>query len=197
MLKGSDGTAGLWEDSLEMGEDLRGGSVFLGELGWQTVLTECGADLALAEAEAFPDAQPGPVAEMAWAVADGSEDTFGEGLLEEPPQGAGGQSEASDFVGRPDAEGAATARSCPAVAAKEASSADGLSVGTGVVKAVEKAMSDESADTLAVGTGGVFEAFGKGVVMVVIEVKRWFVVHWSSSAPLPLWRKGEGRGSGV
>ena len=64
------------------------------------------ADAALAELEAFPDALPGPLAERSRRGATGLGDTAGDGPLEERA-GLGGQAEASDFVGEPDAESAA------------------------------------------------------------------------------------------
>ena len=74
---------------------------------------------ALALVEPFPDAQQGPLTQLAVAGADGREDAAGDGALEEPPQSAGGQAEPSDFVGEPDAESPPATAPCLAVAAKD------------------------------------------------------------------------------
>ena len=125
MLEGGDRAVGVGEGGLEMGEDLRG-RLARGvrrrpgrQLGRRAASAQGGADLALCPVEAFPDALPGPVAELAIEGADGGEDAAGDGELEEPPQSAGGQAEPSDFVGEPDAEGPPATGACVAVAAKD------------------------------------------------------------------------------
>ena len=123
-----------------------------GSVGRRAASEECGADVALAVVEPLPDALPGPVAQMAVGGADGGEDAVGDGVLEEAPQTGGGQAEASDFVGDPDAEGPPAAGPCVAVAAKDPPGAEGLSLGAAVVKTVQKAVLNESADDLAVRT---------------------------------------------
>jgi len=152
MLEGSDGTGGIGEGGLEMGEDLRHGSA-AGPLGRSAPRQECRADVALAQDKAFPDALPGAIAEMASSGVDGSADASDGGTLQELPQRGGGQAETSDFIGKPDAEGAPAAAACLAVAAKEASGAARLSLGSGVVIAVEKAVPHQIADGVAMGTG--------------------------------------------
>jgi len=77
--------------------------------------------------EAFPDALPGPVTQMAVGGADGREDAAGGGAFQEPPQTAGGQAEPSDLVGDPDAEGSPATATCIAVAAEDPPGAHGLS----------------------------------------------------------------------
>ena len=91
MLEGGDGTVGVGEGGLEMGEDLGRRPVcgLVGDgrqFGRRAACRQCRADLALAQVEAFPDALPGAVAEMAVGGADGSEDAAGDGVLKEPPQ---------------------------------------------------------------------------------------------------------------
>ena len=110
----------------------RAGSPAAGQrLGRRAASAQCGADLALAQVEPFPDALPGPVAELAVDGAAGGDDAAGDGELEEPPQSAGGQAEPSDLVGEPDAEGPSATGTCMAVAAKDPPGADGLSLGAG------------------------------------------------------------------
>ena len=135
------------------------------------------ADLALAQVEAFPDALPGPVAEMAVGGADGGEDAAGDGALEEPPQSAGGQAEPSDFVGEPDAEGPPATGPCIAVAAKDPPGADAFSPGVALVKAVQKAVANQRADDLAVRTGRLLEPFGNRVPFLVAAVKPSLLTH--------------------
>ena len=130
MLEGGDRTVAVGEGGLEVGKDLGRRSVFRRQLGWRAAVDECGADLALAVAEPLPDAQPGPVAQMAGAAANGGEDAVGDGALQEAPQGGGGQAEASDFVGQPDGEGSPAAGTCLAVAAKDAAGSEGFAVGS-------------------------------------------------------------------
>jgi hypothetical protein len=76
----------------------------------------------------LPDALPGAVAH-AVDGANGGEDAVNGGALEELPQRGGGQAEASDLVGEPDAERPPAAGSRPAVAAKDPPGADGFALG--------------------------------------------------------------------
>src|SRR5882724_9097442 len=119
MLEGGDRAWDVGEGGLEMGEDLRCRSIGR-PFGGRAARGQCGADLALAQVEAFPDAQPGPVAQLAAGGADGIDDAVGDGAFEELPQSAGGQAEASNFVGDPDAESPAATGTCVAIAAKDA-----------------------------------------------------------------------------
>ena len=80
-MEGGDGTGGVGEGGLEMGENLGRGLVFGRQFGRRAAPEERGAELALGVVEPFPDAQPGPVAEMAAAVAEGGEDLRGEDTL--------------------------------------------------------------------------------------------------------------------
>jgi hypothetical protein len=181
-LEGGDRTVGIGEGGLEMGEDLRRGSV--GGLRWQRGQqlgrrapgTQSGADFALALVEPFPDALPGPVAPLAVDGADGSEDAVGDGTLEEPPQSAGGQAEPSDFVGEPDAESASATAPCLAVAAKDPPRTQRLLL-VALVKSVQKAVPNECADNLAVGTGRLLEPFGHRVPFLGSAVKPSFLAH--------------------
>lgn len=197
MLKSGDGAVGIGEGSLEMGEHLGRGSVFVGGLWRRAASGQCGADVALGMAEAFPDAQQGPLVEMALEAAEGGTDAVGDDLLEESPESAGGQAEASDLVGEEDAEGLAAAGACIAIAAKDAAGAAGPPLGMAFVKTVEKAMANEVADGFAVGARGQFELFGEGVPFVVVAVKPRLVAHAASSEKRRLYRNGEARGSGV
>jgi hypothetical protein len=182
LLEGGDGTGDVGEGGLEMGEDLRRGSVLRRQLRRRTSSEECRADLALAVAEAFPDAQQGPVTPLPGEGAEGGEDAVGDGVLEKAPQTVGGQAEASDFVGEPDAERPAAARPSLAVAAKNTSGAESLSVGIAVVKAVPSAVPNQSADHLAVRTGGQLEPFGNRVPFLGVAVKPGRLAHEASSA---------------
>ena len=140
MLEGGDGTVGVGEGGLEMGEDLRRGSVcgFGRQLGRRAARRQCRADLALAVVEPFPDALPGPVAAAGSRQRGWRRDAAGDGVLEEPPQAAGGQAEPSDLVGDPDAEGPPAAGPCMAVAAKDPPGAEGFALGIAVVESVQK-----------------------------------------------------------
>ena len=182
LLEGGDGTVGIGEGGLEMGEDLGRGSVFRGQLGGRAAPEECGADGALAEVESLPDAQQGPVAEMAVEAANGGEDAAGNGALEEAPESAGGEAEASDFVGGPDAERVPAAGTCIAVATKDPLGTERFLLGVAVVKSVEKAVPNESADNLAVRTRGQLEPFGNRVPFVGVAEKPSLVAHVASSA---------------
>jgi hypothetical protein len=175
--EGGDRTGAVGEGGLEMGEDVRLGSVFRRQFGRRAAPEECGADRALAVAELLPDALQGSVAQMAVAVANGGEDADGNGASEEAPQAGGGQAEAADCVGEPDGEGPPSAGPCLAVAAKDPPGAERLSVGFAVVKSVQKAVLNESADNLAVRARGQLEALGNGVPLLGVAVKPGLLVH--------------------
>ena len=88
ILEGGDGTVGVWEGGLQMGEDVCGCAVravcrqFGGQLGRRAACGECRADFTLAKAEAFPDALQGAVTEVAVGSADRGEEAAGGGNLE-------------------------------------------------------------------------------------------------------------------
>ena len=73
--------------------------------------------------------------------------------------GPGSQAEASNFVGKPDAECPPTTATGIAVAAKDPPGPQRLSLGTALVIAVQKAVPNQRADHLAVRAGGPLEAF--------------------------------------
>lgn len=177
LLEGGDRTGGVGEGGLEMGEDLGRRSVFRGQFGRRAAPEEGGADVALAMAEASPDAQQGPVAQRAVDGADGSADAVGDGALEEAPQTAGGQAEPSDLVGEPDAEGPPATATCLAVAAKDPPRADRFSLRAALVKSAEKAVSNQRADNLAVRTGRLLEPFGDRVPFLRAAVKPSLLAH--------------------
>ena len=148
------------------------------QFGRRAAAAEGRADLALAVVEAFPDALPGPVAAAGQSAARLA--------ARMPPATAcwrnchrarGGQAEASDFVGEPDAEGAPAAGSCVAVAAKDPPGAEGLSLGAALVKAVQEAVANQRADDLAVRTGRQLEPFGNGVPFLVVARKPALLAH--------------------
>ena len=178
MLEGGDGTGGVGEGGQEMGEDVLGRSLRRpGQLGRRTARRQCRADLALSLVEAFPDALPGPVAEMTVGGADGGGDGAGGGVLEEAPQSAGGQAEASDFVGEPDAEGPPATAACIAVAAKDPPGALGLALGAAFVITAQKAVPNERADGLAVRAGRLLEPFANRRPFRVAAVKPSLIAH--------------------
>jgi hypothetical protein len=194
VLEGSDGTEGVGKSGLEMSEYLGVWPVCRGQFGHWAAAEESGAELASAEVEALPDTQQGAVAEMAAAGTDGSENAVGDGVLEEAPQGGGGQAEASDFVGGPDAEGTSAAVASIAVAAQDAACAEGFMAGTAVVKAVEKAVANEIADRVAVRTLGQLEAVSKGLPILVVAIKPALLGHVTSSVKMVI--VGERGGAG-
>jgi len=161
MLERGDRTGGVGKGGVEMGQDVRRRSErgLCRQLGRRAARRQCRADLALAVLEAFPDAQQGPVTERAVDAADGGEDADDGSALEEPPQSGGGEAEASDLVGEPDAERPAAAMPCIAVAAKDPPGAYGLSLGAALVIAAQIAVANQRADHLAVWTGRLLKPF--------------------------------------
>jgi hypothetical protein len=151
MLEGGDWAMDIGESGLEVGEDFRGRPArwFCRRPGRQlrrraAAAMERGADRALGPVEPPPDALPGAFAEPGIDGLAGGENGAGDGELEELPQRAGVHAEASDFIGPPDAEGAAAAGPSVAVAAKDPPGADGIWL------AIQAAVADERADDLAV-----------------------------------------------
>lgn len=180
-LEGGDGTVGVGEAGLEMGKDLcccgpMGGAGW--ELGRWTASQQSRADGGLAAVESLPDALEGPVTPRAVDGLDGSGDGAGDGVLEERQQSSGGQAEASDLVGKPDAEGPSATRSQPTtVAAKDASRSECSLWWVAVVEPGENAVAVECADSLAVWTWGLFEAFGDLDPLFLAAVEPSLVAH--------------------
>ena len=113
----------------------------------------------------------------------GAGDAARDGVLEEPPQGAGGQTQPSDFVGNPDAEGPSAAGPPLAVAARDPPSADRFSLGAGVVKPVQEAMPNKRAGGLAVRARGQLEPLDKRSPLVLAVKEPSFVVHVRPTPP--------------
>ncbi len=164
-LEGGDRTVGVGEGGLEMGEDLsRGLGRRVRRRG--TASKQCGADLALGQDEALPEALPGSNAEVGVKGADGSGDAASDGALEESPEQVGGEAAAVDFVGEPNAERASATGPEIAVAAKEASGAARFALGAAVVEAVQRAVLNQRADDLAVRTRHLLEPLGQGAELL-------------------------------
>jgi hypothetical protein len=159
MLEGGNGTVGVGEGGLQMGEDLRrwparSFSLQRGrQLRRRTPRRQCRANLALAQVEASPEALPGPVTEMAGGGTAGSDQASGDGVLEEAPQTARGQAEPSDFVCGPDADRPPATAPCLAVATKNPPCPDRLTLGVALVIAAQIAVANQRAYHLAVRTG--------------------------------------------
>ena len=84
-----------------MSEDLgrRVGRAAGRQLGRRAASRKSGAELALAEVEAFPEALPGPVAEVAVAARRAARRQSATACWRKRHRAGGGQAEASDFVG--------------------------------------------------------------------------------------------------
>jgi hypothetical protein len=175
---------------LNMGESLIRGS--LRGVGWYRVWVECGADMGLAMAEAFPDTPAGSVAEMGADGADGGVDGGGGGVFEEGPEGVSGEAEASDAVGEEDAEGVAAAGAAVTVATEDAVCTPCFAMGIGVVEAVEVAVLDECSGGVAVGATGELELLDDGGPLFVVVVEAWDRGHGGAcpakSLIVPAWR---------
>ena len=74
------------------------------------------------------------------------------GACQEGPEAFGGEAQASNFVGGPNAEGTSAAGSALAVIAKDTTSADGAVQVVVFIVAAQEAMADEGSDALAVWT---------------------------------------------
>jgi hypothetical protein len=172
MLEGGDGTVGMGEGGLKMKGDMGGGAVRGRQVWRRTESSQSGADVALGQAEALPEALPGAVGAAAVGDgANGSGDAGGDGELEETPESVGGETEAADFVGRPDAEGASATATCVAVAAKNTACPQGFVAGLGLVVADQMAVANQGANDVAMRTRGLFELLGKREPFVVVAVK--------------------------
>ena len=100
------------------------------------VFIDGGADVALTQLEALPDTLQSAVAQVAVGGADGGGNGTGDGELEEVPEHVGSEAEPSDSIGEPDADSVPATGPLIAVAAEDATGADGFSVGTGLVESV-------------------------------------------------------------
>lgn len=179
MLEGGNRTVGVGEGGLEMGENLRRRRMrgFRRQLGGWAAPQQCRADLALAVVEAFPDALPGPVTQMAGGGADRRGNAAGHGALEEPPQAAGGQAEPSDFVRVPDAESPPATVTFVAVAAKDPPRPDRLALGVALVIAVQKAVPNQRADNPAVRARRLLEPLSDRIPFLGAAAKPSLLAH--------------------
>ena len=199
MLEGGDRAVGLRKGDMQMSEDVCRGPVRGngGWLRWRAARGQCCAEFGLGQVESLPNALPGAVAEMAVGGTNGSGQGADGGELEEAPKAAGGEAESSDFVGAPDAEGATAAGAGLAIAAKDASGAEGFLAGVLVVKTEQTAMAIEGADDLAMRTGCLLEPLGKRRPFAFVPAKPSVVGHESAhprkSNSTPR-RKKRGRG---
>ena len=183
MLEFSDRALRVGEGGLEMGEDM-GGRLACGfrlrpgrRLGRWRASTQGGADLALGPVEPLPDTLPGPNTALAADGVAGGQDTGGDGNLEEMPQSVGGNAEASEVVGEPDAEGPAATGTCLAVAAKDAPCAQYFSPGVALVGSGETAVPNQCADHFAVRAGHVLEPLCNGRPLPVVAIDAEPLAH--------------------
>jgi hypothetical protein len=179
MLKVGNRTVGVGKGGLEMGDNLgRRSARCSGLIGRRTTCRQCRAELALAEVESFPDALPGPVTSP--AVGDDTAcrgNTAGNGALQESPQRVGGHAQASDFIGEPDAEGATTAGTPMAVAAKDPPSAESLVLRVAFVVSAQSAVPDQRANRFAMRTRRLLETFRKRVPFLLATAKPALLAH--------------------
>jgi hypothetical protein len=178
LLESGDGALSVGEGGLEMGEDVRGrlahGIAGRGPgrcIRWRAASKEGRADLALGQVEAFPDALPIAFVQPAIDGAAGGEDATCDDVLEELPQGGGGEVEASDFVDEPDAEGPPATGPVIAVAAKDAAGAEGPFPGAALVESVETAVAIQSADRVAVRARHLLEPLCDALPFLVVTKK--------------------------
>ena len=206
MLEGGDGI-GVGEGGLKMGEGVCRRPVFRRQLGRRAATRQGRADRALAPLEPLPHPPPGPFTERAVRGTEGRANTAGDGRLEERPERGSGQTEPSDFVGEPDAEGVPAAGPGVAVAAKDPPGADRWPV-VALVIAIGRTMPIQRADDPAVRTGRQFELLGNRVPLLVVAVKPLAHGDRASAkiAILPAWgrcgvvagyEKSSGAGCGV
>lgn len=194
LLEGGDGTVGMREGGLQMSDDVCGGPVRGRHLWRRTEGRQSGADLALAVLEALPQALPGAIA--AAAVKDGVDgkgDAASDGASQETPEGVGGEAEAADFVGVPNAKGASATRAGVAIAAKDAASTHGWPSGAAIVKAAHIAVPNQRADPLAMRTRRLLEPFGNGVPFLGVAEKPALLAHGNhastKSVILATWKR--------
>jgi len=196
VLEGSDGTERVGKGGLEMGQDVcrRPLPRCRRQLGRWTAPRQCRADLALAAVEPLPDALQGSVAQVAVDGADGGADAAGDGAMEKAPQGAGGQAEASDLVGAPDAKRSPATAAGVAVAAKEPPGTHGLAPGAAVVIAAQIAVLNQRADHLAMRAGRLLKPFGQRDPFVDAAEEPALVAHAvpppRKAVILPAWESG-------
>jgi hypothetical protein len=179
MLEVGDRTGGVGKGGLEMGDNLgRRSARCSGLIGRRTTSRQCRAELALAQVESSPEALPGPVTSP--AVGDDTAcrgNAVGDGALQESPQRVGGDAQALDFISEPDAEGATTAATSMAVAAKDPPSAKGLALGVAFVVAAQKAVVNQRANRFAMRTRRLFESFSNRVPFLFAAAKPALLAH--------------------
>jgi hypothetical protein len=179
MLEVGNRTVGVGKGGLEMGDNVgRRSGRCSGLIGRRTTRRECRAELALAQVESSPDALPGPVTSS--AVGDDSAcrgDAAGDGALQESPQRVGGDAQASDFVSKPDAEGATAAGTSMTVAAKDPPGAEGLVLGVAFVVAAQKAVANQRADRFAMRTWHLLETLRHRVPFLLATAKPALLAH--------------------
>ncbi len=177
MLIGGDRAVGVREGGVEMGEDLGHGPMRGRQVGRLASLKQCGANLALAQVEALPDALHGSVTQMTLDGANRGRNAVGDGALEELPQRAGGHLQSSNFVDMPNAERATAAGPSVAVAAKDPASAHGLPRGITVVVPAQIAVPIERANRFAMRARHLLEPLGNRVPFVVVAKKPPLFAH--------------------
>jgi hypothetical protein len=179
MLKVGNRTVGVGKGGLEMGKDLhRRSARCSGLIGRRATSRQCRAELALAEVESSPEALPSPVTSP--AVGNGTAcrgNAAGDGALQESPQRVSGHAQASDFVSKPDAEGAAAAGTPMAIAAKDPPSADGLALGVAFIVAAQKAVTNQRADRFAMRTRRLLETIRNRVPFLLAAAKPALLAH--------------------
>ena len=154
MLEVGNRTVGVGKGGLEMGDNLgRRSGRCSGLIGRWTTRRECRAELALAQVESSPDA------------------------LQESPQRVGGDAQASDFVSKPDAEGATAAGTSMTVAAKDPPGAEGLVLGVTFVVAAKKTVTDQRANRLTMRTRQLFETLRHRVPFLLATAKPALLAH--------------------
>lgn len=179
MLEVGNRTVGIGKGGLEMGDNLgRRWARCRGLIGRRTTRRERRAKLALAEVESLPKALPGSVASP--AVGDDTAcrgNAAGDGASQESPHRVGGHAQSTDFVRKPDAEGAATAGTPMAVAAKDPPSAENLALRVAFVVAAQKAVTNQRANRLAMRTRRLLETFRNRVPFLLAATKPALLAH--------------------
>jgi hypothetical protein len=179
MLVVGNRAKGIWKGGLEMGDNVaRRSARCRGPIGRRTTRQQCRADFALAQLEPSPEALPGPVASPAIGDGtDGSSDVAGDGALQESPQRAGSDAQAPDFISKPYAEGATTAATSMAVAAKDPPSPNGFALGVAFIVAAQKAVAIQRAHRFAMRTRRLLETTSKRVPFLVASAKPALLAH--------------------
>lgn len=159
---------------MKMSEDLCGRPMRVGQIRRRTASGQCGAKLALAQAEPHPESLPGAFASPAVGNDADRRADAGDGGFEESPQRVGGHAQPPNFVGEPDAEGSAAARTRMAIAAEDSPSADRLALRIAFVVAAQKAVSDEGTNPFAMRTRGLLEPLRHRTPFVIAPAKPAF-----------------------